>query len=131
MQEKLIDKITLENGLTLELFDRSRRVAGDRWLVRFVAHIDVEIRPEYFEGEHTRELSFEEIRAAVGEKATYSYEKQKNFVAEPEKDETVKGLKEDFLEATLAYLSGPDFARKLILAEYQKAKGHAVSWQRQ
>jgi hypothetical protein len=37
MREKLVDKIALDNGLTLELWDRSRQVAGDRWLVCFVA----------------------------------------------------------------------------------------------
>ena len=131
MEEKLIDKITLENGLTLELFDRSRRIAEGRWLVSFVASIELEVKPEYFEGRHTIKIPFEDIRTAVGEKATYSYEKQRNFVAETEKDEVLKGLRERFLEATLTYLSGPDFPRKLILMQYQKARGHLTSWKRQ
>jgi len=71
MEGKLIDKVRLENGLTLELYDRSRRVAGDRWLVSFVARIDVEVKPEYFQDHDTPNISFDDIRAAVADKATY------------------------------------------------------------
>lgn len=131
IEEKLVDKTRLENGLTLEVYDRSRRVAGDRWVVSFVAHIDVEVRPEYFENLHTRGLAFEDIRAAVGEKVSYRNEKTRNFIAETEKDEVFRGLKERFLGASLGYLSSPDFPRKLILRQYQEAKGQMMPWTRQ
>ena len=131
MQEKLIDKIKLRNGLTLKVYDRSRPVAGDRWLVSFVARIDIEVRPEYFESMNTQGLAFEDIRAAVGEKVSYRSEKTRNFIAETEKDEVFRGLKDRFLGASLGYLSSPDFPRKLILREYQEAKGQRMPWKRQ
>jgi hypothetical protein len=131
MEGKLIDKTKLENGLTLEVYDRSRRVTGDRWLVSFVARIDVEVRPEYFESLHTQGLAFKDIRAAVGEKVNYHNEKTRNFIAETEKDEVFRGLKERFLGASLVYLSSPDFPRKLILRQYQEAKGQMMPWKRQ
>lgn len=131
MEGKLIDKTKLENGLTLEVYDRSRRVTGDRWLVSFVARIDVEVRPEYFESVHTQGLAFEDIRAAVGEKVSYRNEKTRNFIPETEKDEVFGGLKERFLDASLGYLSSPDFPRKLILRQYQEAKGQMMPWKRQ
>lgn len=131
MQEKLIDRIKLENGLTLEVYDGSRLVAGDRWLVCFVACIDVEVRPKYLESLHTQGLAFEDIRAAVGEKVSYRNEKTRNFIAETEKDEVFRGLKERFLGASLGYLSSPDFPRKLILRQYQETKGQMMPWKRQ
>jgi hypothetical protein len=131
VQEKLIDKIKLRNGLTLKVYDRSRPVAGDRWLVSFVARIDIEVRPEYFESMNTQGLAFEDIRAAVGEKVSYRSEKIRNFIAETEKDEVFRGLKDRFLGASLGYLSSPDFPRKLILREYQEAKGQRMPWKRQ
>jgi hypothetical protein len=131
VQEKLIDKIKLRNGLTLKVYDRSRPVAGDRWLVSFVARIDIEVRPEYFESMNTQGLAFEDIRAAVGEKVSYRSEKTRNFIAETEKDEVFRGLKDRFLGASLGYLSSPDFPRKLILREYQEAKGQRMPWKRQ
>lgn len=131
MEKQLIDKIGLENGLTLEFYDGSRCVAGDRWLVSFEARMDVEVKPEYFEGRHTPNIPFDDIRAAVGEKATYDHEKARNFIAETEKDEVFKKLKDRFLDANLGYLSSPDFPRKLILRKYQQVRGHLMSWTRQ
>lgn len=119
---KLIDKIELENGLTLELHDRSRPVAGDRWLVSFLARIDVEVKPEYFEGQDSANLSFDAIQKGVGDKVTYRYEKTRNFISETEKDDVLKGLKDRFLNVSLGYLSSPDFARKLILRKYEDSK---------
>jgi len=130
MQDRLIDKIKLENGLTLELRDRSRRVAGDRWVVSFVARIDVEVRPEYFEDPDSEHLSFDAIRKAVGKKVTYRYEKTRNFIKETEKDEVLRGLKDRFMSATIGYLSSTDFDLKLILKKYQDAKGR-IQWEGQ
>jgi len=131
MAGKLIDKIKLENGLTLEVYDGSRRVAGDRWLVSFIARIEVNVRPEYFEDLHIPDLPFDAIRTAVGDKATYHHEKTRNFIAETQKDEVFEGLKERFLGASLGYLSSADFPRKLILMQYQQAQGQAIAWKRQ
>ncbi|NVM21807.1 MAG: hypothetical protein HWN68_08510 [Desulfobacterales bacterium] len=123
IEEKLIDKIALKNGLTLKLSDRSKRVAGDRWFVCFSARIEVDVKPEYFEGEHAPDIPFDDIRAAVGDKVTYRYEKTRKFIAETEKVEVFNGLKERFLKATLEYISSADFPSKLILKQYREALG--------
>ena len=126
MDEKLIDKIELANGLTLEFYDRSKPVAGDRCLVSLVARIDVEVRPEYFENIGAKDLSLAEIRNTLADRATYLYEKKKNFVSNTEKDDILDGFKEKFLSASLGYLSSPDFARKLILSRYKQVKAQLV-----
>ena len=128
MGEKPIEKIKLDNGLTLELYDRSRHVAGDRWQVSFVAHLEVGLKREDFEGRHTPDVPFEDIRKAVGDKAHYHHEKVRNFIAETEKDEVFRGLKERFLDANLVYLSSSDFPLKLILRQYRRALGQRISW---
>ena len=43
MYEKLIETIALKNGLALEIYDQSRKIAGDRWLVKIAAKIDIPI----------------------------------------------------------------------------------------
>ncbi|NVL89459.1 MAG: hypothetical protein HWN69_00495 [Desulfobacterales bacterium] len=131
MEEKLIDKIELENGLTLELYDCSRRVAGDRWLISLVARIEVDVTPEYFEDKEFEDFPFDEIKKTIGDTATYQHEKQRNFVSETKKDDVFKELKDRFLSVNLGYLSSPDFARKLILMKYQEAWGRRVSWKSQ
>jgi hypothetical protein len=77
MEGKLIGEIMLENGLTLEMFDHSRHVAGDIWLVSFEARVEVKVKPEYFVGDSKTGISLEDVRALLGEKATYQYTKDK------------------------------------------------------
>ncbi len=130
MEERLVDKIKLENGLTLEIYDLSRRVAGDGWLVSFVARIDVAARPEFFEDQGSGHPSFDAVRKAVGERVTYSYEKSRHFIEETEKDKVFKGLKERFLETTLPYFSSANFPRNVILSKYQQAQEGSKPWNR-
>lgn len=130
MEERLVDKIKLENGLTLEIYDLSRRVAGDAWLVSFVARIDVAARPEFFEDQGSGHPSFDAVRKAVGERVTYSYEKSRHFIEETEKDKVFKGLKERFLETTLPYFSSANFPRNVILSKYQQAQKGSKPWNR-
>jgi hypothetical protein len=48
MNDKLIKTIVLGNGLILEIYDHSRKIAGDRWLVKMVSKVDIPI--DYPEG---------------------------------------------------------------------------------
>jgi hypothetical protein len=128
MEEKLVDIISLENGLTLEFYDASRPVAGDRWQVSMVAVIEVGVKPEYFKGQNSADGFLNDIRAAMGENTTYRYQKVRNFIAATEKDAVFRGLKQRFLETNLKYLSSPEFPRKLILKKYQETHGRSLRW---
>ena len=123
MAGKLVDKMTLDNGLTLEVYDHSRRVAGDRWLVDFEARIDVPVVAEHVEDQDSENSSLDAIQNAVGAKVTYTYKKSRNFIAEKEKDKVFNGLKGRFVETTLPYFSGANFPRKVILSKYQELQG--------
>jgi len=128
MEEKLVEIIKLENGLTLEFYDASRPLAGDRWIVSMVASIEVGLTPEHFRGQNSAEMLLEDIGAAIGDKTVYRYEKIRNFISEAEKDKVFNGLKERFLDANLRYLSSHEFPRKLILKKYQEAHGRSIRW---
>ncbi|MFC1863920.1 hypothetical protein ACFL1Z_08225 [Thermodesulfobacteriota bacterium] len=123
----MISKIDLDNGLTLELYDRSKVVAGDRWLVSFIARIDVDVRKEYFNG-FDSEMPFKEIKASLGERVTYSYEKSRNFIDENEKDEVLLDLKDKYLKSDLQYLSSPEFPQKLIISKYKQTSSPGPKW---
>ena len=59
IEKKLVDEMTLDNGITLELWDESRPLAGDRWMVSFVARIQVPVEPEYFKAGFTEYISIQ------------------------------------------------------------------------
>jgi hypothetical protein len=130
MEEKLVETVALDNGLTLEICDRSRRVAGDRWLVFFVARINVPVQPGFFD-EASAGISLHVVRNSVGGHACYVREKKSNFVDENERDKEFEKLKNDFLETNLAYLSNPGFPGKMILRAYNESLGAAVRWKPQ
>jgi hypothetical protein len=117
LENELTDTIELENGLTLEILDRSKKIAGDRWFVSFVARVEIEVRPELFEGDEISENQIRGIQALAGEKASYQYENQRNFIDDTEKEKVSKKLKAHFLDTNLKYLSSPGFPKKLILSK--------------
>ncbi|MBW2266237.1 MAG: hypothetical protein JRF28_08790 [Deltaproteobacteria bacterium] len=120
MEETLVDKIKLKNDLTLELYDKSRRVAGDRWLVLFVARMAVEVKAKYVND--NPEVSLEAVQGVLGEKVHYALEKKSYFVDESKKDAVFEKLKKEFLDISLGYLSGADFPFKLILRRYRESR---------
>ena len=122
MEDKLIDTIKLENGLTLEIYDRSKEVVAGRWLVSFEARIDVKVDPQYFEGRDIESPSLDAVQKALGDKVTYSCKKSRNFIAATEKNEVLEGLKERFLTTTRPYFSSANFPRNIILSKYQAAQ---------
>ena len=122
MEAKLVETIPLENGLVLEVYDGSRPVAGDRWLVSFQVRIEIPLKPDDFAGRDPETPSFETLRQVVGEKVTYSFEKKRNFIDQKKKNEVFEGLKGRFLDATLAYLSSKKFPRNTILSRYGEIK---------
>lgn len=130
MEGKLIEKIRLENGLTLEMFDHSRHVAGNRWLVSFGARVEVKVKPEYFVGDSKTGISIEDVRALLGEKAAYRYTKDRNFIAETEREAVLKDLKERFLDTNLGYVSSPEFPRRLVHRKYKESHSQMLIWKR-
>ena len=117
MGNNLTDTIELGNGLILEILDSSKQIAGDRWFVSIVARVETDVRPELFEGEAISESQIKGIQALAGEKVSYQYKIQRNFVDETEKESVLNALKEQFLDTNLKYLSSPDFPKKLMLSK--------------
>ena len=117
LENELADTIELSNGLTLEILDRSKQIVGDRWFVSFVARVEIEVKPELFEGDEITENQIKGIQALAGEKAGYQFENQRNFIDDTEKEKVLKNLKDRFLDTNLKYLSSPRFPKKLILSK--------------
>ena len=77
MEKKLVDEIKLKNGLTLLLYDRSKLLAGDRWLIALEAYMEVEVKPEYLEGELSARVG------GKGQRRVTSKSYQGALIAEP------------------------------------------------
>ena len=126
----LVERMRLDNGLVLEMYDRSRLVAGDRWRIAFVALIEVVVKHELVSDLTTPDPSFEDFHRVLGDKAVYRYEKVRNFIDAKQKDEVFRALKEHFLRTSLGYLSSAQFPRKLILRKYFDTQHSERIWRR-
>lgn len=111
------ETMKLKNGLTLEFLDRSKKIVGDRWLVSFAARVEMVVSPNYLEGQDVSEDTLNDIKMLTGEKASYHYNNERNFIDDEKKDAVFKELKESFLDTNLKYLSTPGFPIKLILSK--------------
>ena len=123
MEEKLFKIMELENGLVLRLYDASKKVAGDRWQVSFLAKIEISI--DYFLSDKTfsPNITMTQIKEVLGNIIIFEQKRERNFIDEKEKDEVFKALCVSFLSSSLSYLSDYDFPKKLIMKKYKENIG--------
>ena len=43
MESNFVKSVGLENNLQLKIYDNSRKIAGDRWLVKMIAQVDIPV----------------------------------------------------------------------------------------
>ena len=98
--------------MTLEFWDESRRVVGDRWYVGVRAVVPVPLSDHQVD--HVAPEVVEVIRNEVGENLCFQLREEKNFVAEAEVDAQREEFKRVFLTNSLPYLSRPDFPSRFV-----------------
>ena len=120
MEEVLIKTIDLENGLELKLYDASRKLAGDRWLVSLIARMEIPTNELLLKKDGSPLLNIDEVRKALGEKLLFEQKREKIFIDEKEKDEVLKEIQDFFLSSSLSYFSHSDFPTKYILKKFNE-----------
>lgn len=120
MEEKIFKTIELENNQTLVIYDRSREIAADGYVVIMGARMEIQIQKGLFDGETPSNPNFEEIQAILGTCIFYEYIKERNMIRAPEKEEIFENLVETFLKNMGPYMARSSFPKKLILKEYRE-----------
>jgi hypothetical protein len=118
MPKKLIETITLPNGLVLELWDKSRPMVGDRWLVSLQAKVEVPVLPEYFSTMNNSEQAYLDLLAAYGDPLVFTQEKTRHFVDENNLKKVLAELCQRFKDNLVYYLGNPRFASLYVLKKY-------------
>lgn len=118
MDKTLIETITLPNGLILELWDKSRPMAGDRWLISLLAKMEVPVLPEYFSTLDNGEQAYRDLLAAYGDPLVFTQEKTRHFVDEKDTKNMLAELCQRFKDNLLSYLGNPKFASLYVMKKY-------------
>ena len=71
MEEKLIKTMDLKNGMKLNFYDASRRLAGDRWLISLIIRMEIPVVEALINDEGTSKDSMDEIKKVLGEKELF------------------------------------------------------------
>ena len=120
--EKLIKTISLKNGLELEIYDMSRPLAGDRWLVQIEARLEVDLEAEVFDELEDRDRILSVFGKMYGSRIPYIYTQKKHFVDKNEKEAFLLQFIQNVKESQVPYLGHPDFSRRLHLSRYRELK---------
>ena len=111
---KLIDRIGLPNNLILELYDYSRPVAGDRWLVGLLARIPIKVSKEDFASVAQDQRLYDEFIRDQGQTICFEMKKERNFIGQREKDQAFEQLLDELRQHALSYMGHRSFARRFI-----------------
>jgi len=118
-QGRFIEKRTLGNGLTIHFYDESRPIVGNRSQVQLLILVPIEVEAHYFHEKPDPGKAYELFTAAFGKVIHFKLEKVRNFIDEAEVPSVLDKLKEEFLQAGMAYISKQDFAQKYVLRKYE------------
>jgi hypothetical protein len=126
MEQKLMKTMDLGNGLKLEIYDISRKLAGDRWYVGMVVRIDIPLNDLRSTDQLFSDYSVEQIRDALGETVRFQEKRERHYIDEREKDAMLLDMMDSFVKTTLSYLSHPDFPGKYVLKKFKEKQKEQV-----
>jgi len=130
-RESLEKSIDLKNGLTLELWDKSRSMVGDRWKITVIAQIDVPVEKAFLEPNGNQQENLDDMKMLLGESVRFEKKMERFFIDEKEKDEVTQEIMDSLLESLLPYLSHPWFCKRFIAIEFARAKQKKLLYKQQ
>lgn len=120
---KLIDKKHYVNGMSMELIDMSRKIAGDRWFVKLVCELSMPISDDFFVMHHDDgEELLQAFKKKLGGVLRYSIIKERIFIDEQDYQSVWDELFAQFDKIAHDYLSKDVFPARLLAREYEKFK---------
>jgi hypothetical protein len=124
---RLLDRHPLTNGLTLEFWDYSRPLVGDRWFVRLEARIAIPVLAETLPPELQPHAGL--VVEALGEEIIFSQAEARNFIAAADAPGLLQEMQDRVLALAPGYFGHADFAARLIRKRFAE-KQKLSRWQR-
>jgi len=114
---------TLENNMTLTVYDQSKRMVGDRWLIQIICEAKLPVDEGFFSRvvEEDRALQAE-VRESMAGSLTFSVTKERTFIAETERVALVERMVTEIMSNMVTYLNRPEFPERLFARKYAELR---------
>lgn len=113
----IIESITLDSGLCITLFDRTRHYFGGYFHVKVLIYCDIPLEQSYFENAD----EYGDAVKKMGNSVRFERVLEKMAVPESAIESVRSQLTQAFHETAGAYLSTPDFPPRYVRSEYRKS----------
>ncbi len=128
-EKKMIEELRLENGLKVQFYDYSRRVAGDRWLIGLLVKIPMKVERQDFDSFDDAQGLYERFMEENGPELSFQLKKERNFIDEREKAKVFSSLLSNLKEHALSYLGHKDFSSNYKKKKIEEFKERLSWWQ--
>ena len=121
IDEKLLFRKKFDNGVELSCYERSRKLAVDRWLVRLHCETKMPVRKKYFvryAGLPQDEI--DAVREVLGSHITHTVTKERNFVDAEEKETALTELVKQVTDNMVVYVGSASFPEKFFVQQFEK-----------
>ncbi len=118
---RLIGRHPLPNGLTLEFWDYSRPVAGERWFVLLETRIAIPVKDDTLPPE--LKARADQVVEALGDEIIFSQKEERNFISPSELPLLLKDMQDRILELAPGYFGHKGFAARFIRKTYAAYQG--------
>ncbi|MCG8549458.1 MAG: hypothetical protein MI799_03535 [Desulfobacterales bacterium] len=119
MQRTPYKKLDLDHGHSLDVFDDSRKIGADAWVVIMTAIMKIPVERSLFTSQPLSDKEFDDILETLGSPIEYRYRLERNMIMDHEKDAVLENLVNTFLDNTGQYVANPKFPEKLALKAYR------------
>lgn len=120
MEKTPYKSVELENKHLLEIFDDSRKIGEDAYVVIMAAKMEIPVVMELFADGSVSDEMFGDILETLGSPIVYQYRLERNMIMAHEKDGVFESLVSSFLGNMGQYIAKRKFPEKLVLKEYRE-----------
>jgi hypothetical protein len=110
--ERLLSQHSLANGLTLEFWDLSRPVLGDRWQVVVEARLAIPVNADNLPLELKDQAS--RVSAVLGAEMVFTKQEGRYFIPMAKVEDTVRTIEAALVASLSRYLGHPEFPVKFL-----------------
>lgn len=110
---KILESIMLANGIKVTIYELSKKIAADRWLIKVKCEAALNVQDDQFDALDDAELA-SAMKRDCANTVIHNLFRERNFIDEKEKGEVLQELFDQLTENVRAYMGGELFARKLF-----------------